>query len=202
MRLKRAAVQGYEAHELVGWEARVWFQLLCLVGVTVCSAPLLAGELGVPLRLPLRRLADWLATREARETTGFVSGGIILFQASLSVNKRLLGGHVVHVWRTAHQVLPIGLLFMALLHTRGDAGVNLNRWLITVLLLQIYLVQAGHVAKAFLAEHASHPLLGRLNRAANGGDGLLHRVGLRLHVLLAVTVVILLGAHVFSVYYF
>jgi hypothetical protein len=101
-----------------------------------------------------------------------------------------------------HQIAPISLLIVALLHTRGKAGVHLNRWLIITLLLQIYLVQVGHVAKAFLAEHASSRWLAALEKAANRPDGAVHRIGIRLHVLLAVAVVYFLSAHVLAMYYF
>jgi len=190
------------AHQLIGWETRVHWQLLCLVAIGLCSAPLLAAQLGLPLRLPAERINAWLASREARELTGYASGGIVLFQASLGMAKRFLHGQALHFWRSAHQVVPIGLLFVILLHTRGHVGVNLNRWLITALLAQVYLVQAGHLMKAIVAEHATAMGFGWLDRTANHRDGLVHRLGLSVHVLLAVVVVILLTTHLVSVYYF
>ena len=191
------------AHELIGWEARVTWQLLCLAAVGACSAPLFAAQLGLSFSLPAaHELNAWLVTRNARELTGFLSGGVILFQASLGVAKRLLGQRPLQLWRTAHQILPIALLFVALLHTRGSVGVHLNRWLISVLLLQIYLVQSGHLMKAFVAEHASNPSFGWQNGAVNGRDGVVHRIGLHLHVLLAMAVLVLLATHVGSIYYF
>jgi hypothetical protein len=190
------------AHELVGWESRVHWQLLCLVAIGLCTAPLLLAQLGLPLRLPAERITRWLATREARELTGYVSGGIVLFQASLGIAKRALRGQALQLWRSAHQVLPIALLFTVLLHTRGNVGVNLNRWLITALLVQVYLVQAGHLMKAIVAEHATTPGFDRLDRVSNHPDGVVHRMGLSLHVLLAVVVLVLLCTHLISVYYF
>jgi hypothetical protein len=188
------------AHQLIGWETRVHWQLLCLVAIGLCSAPLLAAQLGLPLRL--ERLNAWLASREARELTGYASGGIVLFQASLGVAKRALRGQALHIWRSAHQVVPIALLFVVLLHTRGNVGINLNRWLITALLAQIYLVQAGHLMKAIVAEHAAAMGFSWLDRAANHHDGLVHRMGLGLHILLAVVVMVLLSTHLISVCYF
>jgi hypothetical protein len=190
------------AHELIGWETRVHWQLLCLVAIGLCSAPLLAAQIGLPLRLPADRINEWLSTREARELTGYISGGIVVFQASLGMVKRFMRGQALHAWRSAHQVVPIGLLFVILLHTRGDVGMNLNRWLITALLAQVYLVQGGHLMKAIVAEHATAMGFAWLNRAANHRDGLVHRLGLSVHVLLAVVVVILLSTHLVSVYYF
>jgi hypothetical protein len=190
------------AHELIGWETRVHWQLLCLLAIGVCSAPLFAAQLGLPLRLPSERISAWIASREACELTGYISGGIVFFQASLGMAKRLLHGQALHLWRAAHQVVPIGLLFVILLHTRGHVGMNLNRWLITALLAQVYLVQVGHLMKAIVAEHATAMGFAWLDRAANHHDGLVHRLGLTMHVLLAVVVVILLSTHLVSVYYF
>lgn len=199
----RAQSQALGAHELVGWESRVWAQVACLLAVCGCSLPLLL-DLGVELAPPLDRFNAWLRSRTARETTGFVGLGIIAFQVSLATVKRLARGEgaALHWWRTLHQLLPIALLVVALLHTRGKAAGQLDRWLITVLVLQIYLVQAGHLAKAFLAENAGSRWLAMLDRAANRDDGVVHQLGLRLHVLLAVVVVFLLAAHVVAVYYF
>lgn len=192
----------HAAHELIGWETRVHWQLLCLLAIGVCSAPLLLAQLGLPLLLPAERITAWVATREARELTGYVCGGIVLFQASLGAAKRALHGQALQLWRSAHQVVPIVLLFAVLLHTRGNVGVNLNRWLITALLAQVYLVQAGHLMKAIVAEHATTPALSWLDRAANHRDGIIHRTGLSLHVMLASVVVVLLSTHLISVYYF
>jgi len=199
----RAPTAVHDAHELVGWEARVPFQVACFLAVCACTLPLLAG-LGLELQPPLHRLQVWFESRVGREATGFVGLGIIAFQVSLGVMRRMFGrGSATHaLWRALHQLLPIGLLLIALLHTQGHLGSNLNRWLVGVLLAQIYLVQAGHVAKALLANHGGSLWLSRLDRAANDASGVVHRVGLRLHVLLAVTVVILLAVHVLAAYYF
>jgi hypothetical protein len=191
------------AHELIGWETRVHWQLLCLLAIGLCSAPLLAAQLGLSLSLPgADRFNAWLASRDAREVTGYVCGGIVLFQATLGIAKRFLRGQALHVWRSAHQVVPIALLFVVLLHTRGSVGVNLNRWLVTALLAQVYLVQAGHLMKAIIAEHATAMGFGWLDYAANHRDGFVHRMGLAVHILLAVVVVVLLSTHLISVYYF
>jgi hypothetical protein len=192
------------AHQLIGWERRVGWQLICLAALCFCALPLIVAELGLELRPPLDRFHPWLMSRAARETTGLVAGGIVLFQLSLGVGRQLASGRAVlfHWWRAAHQVLPIALVFVLLLHTRGRAGVNLNRWLITVFLLQVFLVQAGHLMKAFVAAYGTHRLLAKLDRSANDRDGFMHRLGLQLHVLLAITVAVLLSFHVFAVYYF
>jgi len=193
-----------QPHELIGWEARVSWQLACLLGLVLCSLPLLV-DLGLALSpLGLDHLEDWLRSRQARETTGAVAGGIIAFQVSLSGVKRLAGLRRIpfHLWRTAHQVAPLLLVFVLLFHTRGRLGDNLNRWLISVLLAQLFMVQAGHVAKAFIAGHAGNLRFAGLHQLANGKDGFVHRAGLHLHVLLAITVVILLVSHMLSVWYF
>src|SRR5687767_15097655 len=117
------------AHELVGWETRLHWQLAYLLGLFLCSLPLLVGAFGLSLAPPLARFTAWLGTRDARETTGFIAGGIVAFQLAFSLRKRLGVGHAIpfHLWRTAHQIAPLALVFVVLLHTRGEAGVNLNR---------------------------------------------------------------------------
>jgi hypothetical protein len=191
------------AHELVGWEAGVGIQLACLIAFSLCSLPLLASEIGLALpRWPL--LDAWLGTRNARITTGLLASGIVLFQLSLSARRRLVLGRsiAVHSWRTAHQLAPFGLVVLVLLHTRGRSGVNLNRWLVSVFLIQALLVLGGHVMKAFVARYGSRGALAKLNHSANTAEGLIHRAGVRLHVLFAVSFVVLLLVHVLSVYYF
>src|SRR5262245_63813278 len=114
-------------HELVGWETRLRFQLLYLLGLCVCALPLLATAFGIPPALRAERFVAWPGTRDARELTGYVAGGIVLFQLSLSLPKRFgFGRRVVpfHFCRTAHEVAPMGLLFVVLVPTRGKIGLH------------------------------------------------------------------------------
>lgn len=192
------------ASELIGWEARPSLQLLCWIGVSVCMLPVVCDALQVKLPLHFGQLDPWLAERATREWSGIATGTLLLSQFVFGVLRRLMlrSREAFHRWRTAHELVPLALLGASLLHTRGHVGNNLNRWLVSILLLQIALVQAGHVTKAIASRYAAHRLFAVLDRASNSHTGFVHRAGVTIHVLLASCVLVLFACHVLSIWYF
>jgi hypothetical protein len=165
------------------------------------SADAAGGALGT--------FAPLLESRLYRQLTGGLGLGLIVVQGALSGRRRLRAGHerLWRRWEGWHRHAGVPLLVVALAHTGGRAGHNLNQWLLACLVGMVLLTQASHVLKEYLWSRTrpeAHPRPADLHRneAANTDDGWLHQAGLQMHVMLAVALVILLLAHVWSVYYY
>jgi hypothetical protein len=154
---------------------------------------------------------SWLmkATKERafRDLTGFAGLGVIAAQLSLTIRRRLrrLTAPARRRWLQAHKVTGPVLLLVVLFHTGGRAGGNANALLWSCLCSMLLLAQSGHVFKAYVRLRAlslGTPGALSLDETANAGEGLVHRAGYQIHVVLAVAVTLLLCAHVFAVYFF
>jgi hypothetical protein len=113
-------------------------------------------------------------------------------------------------------ILGGSLLPLVVLHTGGRWGDNLNGWLLTALLGGVLVAAVGKLTEAVWVRRAlrsagngsafAAPKNGATGRngaaARNGGFSRLHAVWLALHRLLVAALLVLLGWHVFSVYYF
>jgi hypothetical protein len=191
-------------HPGVGHEA------ILFVLTLAAAMPLLASALGEDqASRPLAVFAPLLESRLYRQLSGGLGLGLIVFQASLASRRRLAAARpgMWRRWEGWHRHAGVPLLLVALAHTGGRAGLNLNRLLLLCLLGMVLLTQASHVMKAYLwsrAHHAERPRAADLQRdeAANSAEGWLHQAGLQTHVMLATALAILLLAHVWSVYYF
>lgn len=144
-------------------------------------------------------------TRLARERTGFALGALVVVQSAVGVLTRK-----VPSWRqrlhSFHKLAGVAAMSIVAAHTGGRWGANLNRALIAAMVSIIVIAQLGHLGKAWVGAAAQRRpeqrLLARLDGAANTESGRLHRAGLHIHTLLAVTVLVLAAFHVLSVYYF
>jgi hypothetical protein len=207
MALSRVAI----AHDhVVPAHPGVWHEsILCLLTLAA-AMPLLASLVnGDAAGLPLAALAPLLESRLYRQLTGGLGFALIVFQASLSGRRRLgvARGQLWRRWAGWHRHAGVPLVLVALAHTGGRPGQNLNRWLLLCLLGMVLLTQASHVLKAHLwsrarAEAQPHAADLKRNEAANSDQGWLHQAGLQTHVMLATALAVLLLIHVWSVYYF
>jgi len=188
----------------------VWHESILFLLTLTAAMPLLASLLSEDAAgHPLAVFAPLLESRLYRQLTGALGFGLIAFQASLSARRRLGAARrgLWRRWEGWHRHAGVPLLLVALAHTGGRSGYNLNRWLLLCLLVMVLLTQASHVLKAHLWSRArpeAHPRQAdlRRNQAANSDEGWLHQAGLQAHVMLAAALAVLLLFHVWSVYYF
>jgi hypothetical protein len=186
----------------------VWHESILFLLTLAAGMPLLASLLNDAAGA-LGAFAPLLESRLYRQLTGALGLGLIAFQGSLASRRRLGGGHPAlwRRWAGWHRHAGVPLLVVALAHTGGRAGHNLNRWLLACLLGMVLLTQVSHVLKAHLwsrgrADAHPHPADLRWNEAANTDEGWLHQAGLQTHVMLATALAVLLLVHVWTVYYF
>jgi hypothetical protein len=191
-------------------------EAMLLAVMLVTAAPLLASLATEPeARQPVGVFASWLERPYFRLMSGYAALAVIVLQLLIAVRlrARLPGG--LPAWKAVHKRSALLLLMLVVLHTGGRWGLNLNGWLVASLVAMILVAQAGHIAKAAIAERrdAVSACLGassledaeraeRLHELANGDRGSLHRAGLLLHVTLAAIVSTLVGFHVFGFYFF
>lgn len=195
--------------------------ILVLLGLgAVFALPEILSLLGAP---PPAETLGWLGAalenHRFREITGFVLLGLILFELLLMAQKRTRWLHKIvrghgHRMRLIHMCIGIGLVPVIVLHTGGRWGQNLNAWLLTTCLMVVATALLGKAMETFF--------LGRLRKRAKpataaAGPGnapqapvqrkrpwsmMVHRAWYRLHVVLVGSLVVLLGFHIFAVYYF
>jgi hypothetical protein len=178
-----------------GWQMQPRAQMALLAGVLLptCWMAYAALHASVP------------AARITRERTGLALGTLVVIQSSVGFLTRK-----VPAWKDGaqvfHKLAGVAAMFVVAAHTGGGWGANLNRALVTALVSLIVIAQLGHAGKAWVGAAARRNpqpgLLARLDAAANTESGPLHRAGLQIHTLLAVTVLVLGAFHVLSVYYF
>jgi hypothetical protein len=188
----------------------VLHELVMLLLTLAAAMPLLVSlTLPQPAPATLAPFASLLESRLYRQLTGALGLGLIAFQVALSSRRRWRARHraLERRWAGWHRHAAVPLLMVVLAHTGGGAGYNLNRALLACLVGMVLLTQASHVFKAQVWERAQperDPGRSHLerNQAANADDGWLHQAGLQTHVMLACAVVVLLLAHVVTVYYF
>jgi hypothetical protein len=196
-----------DAHVLEAPHPRIRHELIMLALGLAAAMPLLASLLRE--ERALQAFAPLLESHLYRQLTGGLGMGLIVFQAALAGRRRLARAHpgLWRRWEGWHRHAGVPLLLVALAHTGGRSGHNLNRALLLCLVGMVLLTQASHVMKAHLwwrAHHAAAPRAAdrRRDAAANTDDGWLHQAGLQTHVMLAVALAVLLLAHVWTVYYF
>jgi hypothetical protein len=141
----------------------------------------------------------------------------------LSVRKRTgarLGAYPK--WRSLHVLVGVALLILVVIHTGGRWGVNLNGWLLMAFMLTTFTALVGKLLEARAAAGRGAPagaarpfsVLAPL-RGERGSVGaaapaprrglsvlVLRRAWLSTHVVVVVALLVLLGFHVLSVYYF
>jgi hypothetical protein len=153
----------------------------------------------------------WLAvaTRShlAREITGFAGVFVVLAQISLTAGKRFSGlsARTRRWWLQVHRLTGPLLLLVVAIHTGGKSGGNANALLWASLCAMLALAQCGHVFKAYVrmrAQPPASPAALSLDEVANTETGWVHLAGYHTHVVLALVVTLLLGAHVFCVYFY
>lgn len=190
--------------------AGVLHELVMLVLTLAAAMPLLASLTGTdPGVGVLASFAPLLESRLYRQLTGGLGLAVIAFQVSLASRRRWRARHgaLERRWAGWHRHAGVPLLMVVLAHTGGGAGYNLNRALLACLVGMVLLTQASHVFKAHVwaraqPEREPGSLEVRRNQETNADDGWLHQAGLQTHVVLACAVVVLLLAHVLTVYYY
>jgi hypothetical protein len=213
----------------MNWETRVSVQLLLLGIGAVLAIPLAASFVGYSLLGDLSPVHAWMENRLFREVTGYVGLTLALLQIALSVRKRVewnFPGPSFPTWRGFHILAGVAFLLVIVVHTGGRWGWNLNGWLQSVFVLAVFVGLAGKVWESWLlqsllpvakARHRNYrpgsagqtevpmpiaakppagaaQLRGKVNRARN--------FWLAAHIVLTAGFAVLLGFHVFSVYYF
>jgi hypothetical protein len=214
----------------MNWETRVSVQLLLLGIGAVLAIPLAASFVGYSLLGDLSPVHAWMENRLFREVTGYVGLTLALLQIALSVRKRVewnFPGPSFPTWRGFHILAGVAFLLVIVVHTGGRWGWNLNGWLQSVFVLAVFVGLAGKVWESWLLQSALHVVKPRLRRkyrrvsvgqtqasmpiAAQPPAGAAQLRGkvnrarnfwLAAHIVLTAGFAVLLGFHVFSVYYF
>lgn len=170
-----------------------WLQALCIICGLLIAGLLLQGPLAFSLSVQKPGLdALWLDAT-TKQITGFTMLGLSVLALLLSLSKRWklfarLGKFTS--WRVFHTALGLGALFILLLHTGMQPGVNLNAWLMLDFLA---LLAVGVLAGLFIS--VEHKLAARLGKRLRG-------YLTWAHTLVFWPLPTLLTFHVVSVYYF
>jgi hypothetical protein len=213
----------------MNWETRVSVQLVLLGIGAVLAIPLAASVVGYSLLGDLSPVQAWMENHLFREASGYVGLTLALLQIALSVRKRVewnFPGPSFPTWRGFHILAGVAFLLVIVVHTGGRWGWNLNGWLQLVFVLAVFIGLAGKVWETWLLQSllpvakarfrsyrpgsagptevpmpiAAQPAAGaaqlrsKVNRARN--------FWLAAHIVLTAGFAVLLGFHVFSVYYF
>ena len=214
----------------MNWETRFSVQLVLLAIGLALAIPLGASFTGYSLLDALSPVRAWMENHLFREVTGYLGLTLAFLQIALSVRKRVewnFPGPSFPIWRGFHILAGVAFLLVIIIHTGGRWGWNLNGWLQSVFVLAIFVGLAGKVWESWLLQSVlpvapSHPSTppgaaagqtgplpmappvkpaaganqrrSKVNRARN--------LWLTAHILLTAGFAVLLGFHVFSVYYF
>ncbi len=136
---------------------------------------------------------EWLWTDKlAKQVSGFSILALTLFSLALTFRKRLrfVKWLQFDIWRNWHVVLTCLALFVLVLHTGASLGAGINK----MLMLNFLLICLVGAASAFFAAIEGHWLKYWLKKAK--------RSLVLSHILIVWPLPVLLGFHIFSVYYF
>jgi hypothetical protein len=213
----------------MNWETRFSVQLVLLGIGAALAVPLAASFAGYSLLGALPPVQGWMENHLFREVTGYVGLTLALLQIALSVRKRVelnFPGPSFPAWRGFHILAGVVFLVVVVVHTGGRWGWNLNGWLQSVFVLAVFVGLAGKVWESWLLQSAlpaAKPSRRSYRRfvpgqiepstspAAKPGAvaaqlrSKVHRARnfwLAAHIFLTAGFAVLLGFHVFSVYYF
>jgi hypothetical protein len=214
----------------MNWETRFNIQLLLLVIGAALALPLGASILGHNFSANVPALESWPENHLFREITGYVGLALAVLQSALSVRKRLewnFPGPSFPAWRGFHILAGVAFLAVVVVHTGGQWGWNLNGWLQAVFVLTVFIGLSGKVWESRLLQRALPALQPRrttglptvVSQAVRppmppaGSTGAraaqlrtkvnqARKVWLGAHIVLTAVFIVLLGFHVFTVYYF
>lgn len=212
----------------MNWETKFAIQL-ALLGLSLAIAvPFVFSVAGYELSVEVAALKRWFESHLFREVTGYVGLALALLQAALSIRKRFewnFPGPSFPAWRGFHILSGILLLAVVVVHTGGRWGWNLNSWLQSAFVLTIFVGLAGKVWESRLLESVlpvarpwpvavreQRPGLTESSAARNTGRAnpaqlrskvnRSRKIWLGAHIVLTAAFVVLMGFHIFSVYYF
>jgi len=212
----------------VNWETKFSIQLGLLLFSLVIALPLGFSIVGLELTVHAAELRSWFENHFFREVTGYVGLSLALLQAALSIRKRFewnFPGPSFPAWRGLHILAGILLLAVVVLHTGGRWGWHLNSWLQTAFVLTVFVALAGKVWESRLLESVLSAVPARpvaapglqtghaekspvhVPRRSNPAQirskvNFARKLWLGAHIALTAAFVVLIGFHVFSVYYF
>lgn len=198
---------------------------LLLTVIIGLAAPALASLTGYDvLARNTPRLAAWLDERRMRLVTGWTAAAAVGLLGLHGVRARsnVTFGLSYPVWMMLHYVIGVGFLAVILLHTGGRWGMNLNGWLSLAALGAVVVGVSGKLAEMLLMTRIVLARTGvprdrrsgvdrRAGRRPRGADRriaptpVLYRFRLGwigLHSAVAAALVILIGFHVLTVWYF
>ena len=214
----------------MNWENKFSIQLTLLSFGVMIALPLSLSLIGQNLSSNVGLPKSWFENHLFREITGYIGLGLALLQNALSIRKRLewnFPGPSFPAWRGFHILAGVAFLLVAVVHTGGRWGWNLNGWLQAVFVLTVFIGLTGKVWESRLLQRALPvanscpvrdllPLLGKAVKppmppAGNPGAraaqlrskvNRARKLWLGAHVILTAAFMVLLGFHIFSVYYF
>jgi nitrite reductase (NADH) large subunit len=176
----------------VKWENRPGAAQAMLAGASLSVAPFAAGLWGVALLAGERGAAF-------RQTTGYFTLGLVALAVLLGQRRWPLRRAQLRR-QPLHMLLGLLPLAALLVHTGGRWGHNFNGWLLGVLLAAVFAALLGKLVENRLLARAA--VAG--GSAANPplGPGSWRRLWLSVHLVLVAAALVLVGFHVFTVYYF
>lgn len=213
----------------MNWENKFSIQLTLLSFGVMIALPLSLSLIGQNLSSNVGLPKSWFENHLFREITGYIGLALALLQNALSIRKRLewnFPGPSFPAWRGFHILAGVAFLLVAVVHTGGRWGWNLNGWLQAVFVLTVFIGLTGKVWESRLLQRAlpvansrpvrDLPLLGKAVKppmppAGNPGAraaqlrskvNRARKLWLGAHVILTAAFMVLLGFHIFSVYYF
>lgn len=214
----------------MNWENKFSIQLTLLSFGVMIALPLSLSLIGQNLSSNVGLPKSWFENHLFREITGYIGLALALLQNALSIRKRLewnFPGPSFPAWRGFHILAGVAFLLVAVVHTGGRWGWNLNGWLQAVFVLTVFIGLTGKVWESRLLQRALPvanscpvrdllPLLGKAVKppmppAGNPGAraaqlrskvNRARKLWLGAHVILTAAFMVLLGFHIFSVYYF
>lgn len=214
----------------MNWENKFSIQLTLLSFGAMIALPLSLSLIGQNLSSNVGLPKSWFENHLFREITGYIGLALALLQNALSIRKRLewnFPGPSFPAWRGFHILAGVAFLLVAVVHTGGRWGWNLNGWLQAVFVLTVFIGLTGKVWESRLLQRALPvanscpvrdllPLLGKAVKppmppAGNPGAraaqlrskvNRARKLWLGAHVILTAAFMVLLGFHIFSVYYF